>query len=230
MQVSFEQENPQIENNQDSQAIKLKINLNTNINNLKFNQHPSNTQVKEVKYINIPYSAEQMDLELSNKSKAANKQPSFESNFAYGGEKSYDNQKTNNRLIRQFENKQLFSNKNLNYINANHANNAASEDFNNFEKPFISVNQARNNHIKFSNTEIPEVFDDVYIQRRINKAEINSPNHAFAEILNSNAAQENNSQYHVNDQSFNPPKQSSKSNIRRISSSNSNFLTQHFMQ
>lgn len=64
-----------------------------------------------------------------------------------------------------------------------------TEDFD-FERPYNVNNNLKanyplkNNQIKFSNTEIPEVFDEVYIQRRINKAEINSPNAGYTKDLN----------------------------------------------
>ena len=102
-----------------------------------------------------------------------------------------------------------------------HFTNNSNQNLNNnqdfiFEKPFnIDNNKAsnvfpNNNYYKFSNTEIPEVLDECYIQKRINKAEINIPNGEFNnQIIN-------NDKYILN-QSFNPI-QEIQSNIRRVSS------------
>lgn len=110
------------------------------------------------------------------------------------------------------ENK-LFSNQNLYYTNTNQANNA-SENFN-FEKPY-NIGQAKSNNIKFSNTEIPEVFDDVYIQRRINKAEINSPNQESAGAIFVQGSNSNLSK------SCNPIQELKRNRSRRVSSNKSN--------
>jgi hypothetical protein len=103
----------------------------------------------------------------------------------------------------------------LYFTNNSNQNLNNNEDFI-FEKPFNIDNYkadnvaARNNHYKFSNTEIPEVLDECYIQKRINKAEINIPNGEFNnQIIN-------NDKYILN-QSFNPI-QEIQSNRRRVSS------------
>ena len=137
-----------------------------------------------------------------------NYQPIFESNIPHREDSNADS----NNPIRQSETK-LFSNQNLYYTNFNQAN-KVTEDFI-FEKPY-DINQAKNNHVKFSNTQIPEVFDEVYIQRRINKAEINSPNGELAEKARAKDNCNSN-------QSFNPIVEMNRSKSRRVSSNNSNL-------
>jgi hypothetical protein len=178
--------------------------LEINPNNFTF-KHLLNTGISEPKHKNIPNSAALTNLQFSNFSKE-NPQPDFETQIEEKAGNSNLNKQTDS------ENK-LFSNQNLYYTNANQADNA-TENFI-FEKPY-NLSQAKNNNIKFSNTEIPEVFDDVYIQRRINKAEINSPNQESAGAIYVQGSNSNVSK------GCNPIQELNRSGSRRVSSNNSN--------
>lgn len=153
-----------------------------------------NTELVDRKQINIPYSGQNMFV-YSNKNNE-NLCNYSDSNIALR-----ENSDNNSIYQRENSNNKLFSNQNLYYTNNNLIINNNDDLI--FEKPFnVNNNFAGNrlindNHIKFSNKEIPEVFDETYIQRRINKAEINSPSDDFilnSKLQNSNFIQKINNQ------------------------------------
>jgi len=97
------------------------------------------------------------------------------------------NSKNTENLFNLKSESKIFSNQNLYLTNSNIKCNNEYESKENiirdsevFEKPYsIFENKFKNNsnknNLKFSNTDIPQVFDEIYIQKRINKAEIYSP-------------------------------------------------------
>ncbi len=83
------------------------------------------------------------------------------------------------KMRQKFENVEYYNKIQENQLYKNHNNSVTSKNnkflsnknlYNNFNRKF---NDNKPYNSKFSNTEIPKIFDGVYIQKRINKTEIN---------------------------------------------------------
>ena len=176
-------------------------------NNQNFINNETNPPDYEVNNTNAQ-NIEEREFEFNNNQTNNNNEIFFEENNRMNvnnqADKIFSNQNLYFANLDRINNNYLSSGQ-LNYENMQYKNYIKNVDDSNvnvnFEKPFNTKynserpSLSRNNNFKFSNTEIPEVFDESYIQRRINKAEINSPydeNNISNAIRNLIPNQENN--------------------------------------
>lgn len=92
------------------------------------------------------------------------------------------------------------NNENIYYIDSNNNKINLNDNFKNEFRGKITNNKHHNS--KFSNTEIPEIFDECYIQKRINKAEINYPLEEN-NILNNNDLENHHIQDYYSNKDYN---------------------------